>query len=171
MPYVYILKLIRKTTAPSSVKDKYYIGTRAKCINGTLRGEFSYLAKYSWFTNYRFYKFELTFWSAYDKFEDVLQEYKQIIPEDCLRWETYDSTFPESGEKIDQELKELNEKKNEITSKIRELKAKRTPSKYNKFIAEELPKYKKEHPELPHKECFKKVAESWANHENNPKNQ
>ena len=46
----------------------------------------------------------------------------------------------------------------------------KTQSKYNAFMAAELPKMKVAHPELDHKAAFKKVAESWANHPSNPKN-
>jgi len=46
----------------------------------------------------------------------------------------------------------------------------RTPSPYNLFMQRELPILKRAHPELTHKETFKRVAELWKTAPDNPKN-
>ena len=45
----------------------------------------------------------------------------------------------------------------------------RKVSAYNTFIKSEIAKVKKENPELPHKDVFKKAASNWASSPNNPK--
>lgn len=42
----------------------------------------------------------------------------------------------------------------------------RAPSKYNLFMARELPKYKKKFPNLDHKTCFSQVAAMWSAQKN-----
>ncbi|ORX70161.1 hypothetical protein DL89DRAFT_153143 [Linderina pennispora] len=43
-------------------------------------------------------------------------------------------------------------------------------SAYNKFMKDQLPKFKQSNPGVTHKEAFKKVAQLWANAKENPKN-
>ena len=57
------------------------------------------------------------------------------------------------------------------TSKPKTSKPKaRPPSPYNKFMKEELPKYKKAHPSASHAQAFAGVAKQWATSPKNPKN-
>ncbi len=49
-------------------------------------------------------------------------------------------------------------------------KAKRPPTAYNSFIKTMIAELKKAHPELSHKELFKRAAEKWASAPENPKN-
>lgn len=44
------------------------------------------------------------------------------------------------------------------------------PSPYNKFMKEEIPKYKKAHPSASHAQTFAHVAKQWAKSSKNPKN-
>jgi hypothetical protein len=65
--------------------------------------------------------------------------------------------------------------KQELVSKILEnleqkIKTPQPLSIYNKFMAEELPKYKKEHPNISHSIAFKAVVEMWILDPRNPKN-
>lgn len=46
----------------------------------------------------------------------------------------------------------------------------RAPSPYNKFMKEELPKYKKAHPNVDHQKAFAAVAKQWGSSPKNPKN-
>ncbi|KAI3655170.1 hypothetical protein MP638_003353, partial [Amoeboaphelidium occidentale] len=44
------------------------------------------------------------------------------------------------------------------------------PSAYNLFMKDELARVKKDHPNLDHKEAFKKAAGNWKTSPHNPKN-
>ncbi|KAI8067818.1 hypothetical protein BC940DRAFT_300534 [Gongronella butleri] len=44
------------------------------------------------------------------------------------------------------------------------------PSAYNNFMKDHLPKVKKAHPNMSHKDAFKLVAKNWATAPENPKN-
>ncbi|KXN67418.1 hypothetical protein CONCODRAFT_80161 [Conidiobolus coronatus NRRL 28638] len=44
-------------------------------------------------------------------------------------------------------------------------------SPYNKFMKEELPKWKAKNPNAPHKDAFKAVAAIWKTSKENPVNQ
>ncbi|CAO3656501.1 unnamed protein product [Mucor hiemalis] len=46
----------------------------------------------------------------------------------------------------------------------------RKVSPYNNFIKTEIAKVKKENPNMPHKDVFKKAAGNWAKSPENPKN-
>ncbi|KAJ1934887.1 hypothetical protein FBU59_005551, partial [Linderina macrospora] len=43
-------------------------------------------------------------------------------------------------------------------------------SAYNKFMKDQLPKFKANHPGVTHKEAFKRVAQLWGAAKENPKN-
>jgi hypothetical protein len=49
-------------------------------------------------------------------------------------------------------------------------KAKRPPTAYNQFIKNTIAELKVQHPQLSHKDLFKKAAEKWASSPENPKN-
>ncbi|KAI9006977.1 hypothetical protein DFJ74DRAFT_690112 [Hyaloraphidium curvatum] len=61
--------------------------------------------------------------------------------------------------------------KTEKGKKGGEDKERKPPTKYNEFMKTELPKVKKEHPELDHKQAFAQAAKNWGTSKENPKNQ
>ncbi len=61
-------------------------------------------------------------------------------------------------------VKTNNTTKTTKTTKTKAKKGgkKRKPSKYNLFMKNELPKYKKAHPTATHQQAFKAIAASWT---------
>ncbi|KAI8053990.1 hypothetical protein BDF22DRAFT_742964 [Syncephalis plumigaleata] len=60
--------------------------------------------------------------------------------------------------------------KEKSASKSGAVGGKRKISPYNKFMKDQLPKYKARNPDATHKDAFKQVAALWKDAPENPKN-
>lgn len=182
MSYIFVVKIVNGESV------KYFVGKKTSPLRSSIFREFRFLLKNSWISDALGGKngsIQLDYFgSEYipnASFEQMLSNYKSISTAETIRWVDYDTSFsfPEPSSSSQQEAKtdestpvEKPKKEKKQKKEKKESDApKRPPRPYDIYMVREIPKQRKEFPDLTAKQVFDKVTSEWKTHPDNPRNQ